>query len=109
MIKTLSLALAPVAALAAAVSPATAAGAPSGPAFRVSIPIHDLDLARPEGRAALLQRSRAIAKATCAPKAFPSQYDRESLRQCQTAFQTAVKAAVTRAAAPQGGEVLGTR
>ena len=107
MIKIVSLALAPVAALAAAVSPATAAGAPAGPAFRVAIPIHDLALARPEGRAALLQRSRDMARETCAPKPFPNQYERESLRQCQAAFQSAVKAALVRSAAA-GDEVAGT-
>ena len=109
MNKTILLALAPAAVLAVAAAPAVAADTPAGPAFRVAIPIEDLDLTRPEGRAALIQRSRAVAKATCAPKAFPTEYDKESLRLCHAAFRSAVKAAVTRAGAAGGEEVLGTR
>lgn len=108
MNKRILLALAPAAVLAAA-APAVAADTPAGPAFRVAIPIEDLDLTRPEGRAALIHRSRAVAKATCAPKAFPTEYDKESLRLCHAAFRSAVTAAVTRAGAAGGGEVLGTR
>lgn len=106
MTRIFSLALAAAAALAAATP---AAAADTGPAFRVAIPIHDLDLARPEGRAALLHRARAVAKETCAPKPFPNQYERESLRQCHTAFQNAVQAAIARPAARGGESVRGTR
>ena len=99
--------------LAATVSVAlastAAAAADSGPrpAFRVAIPTADLDLKRPEGRAALLERGRQMAEATCAPQPFPAAHERRTLQECRHAFDSAMRAAI--AAALPSREVEGTR
>lgn len=68
-----------------------------GPAFRVEIPVADLDLASEEGKKALFTRTRRIAAETCAPNAFPRHYDRDSLRACRQRFEEAASAAIARA------------
>ena len=105
MLKTTILAATMSVALAA--TPAAAADVEAGRAFRVAIPTADLDLKRPEGRAALLERSRKMAQATCAPEPFPVAYERRSLQECRHAFDSAVRAAI--AAALPSREVQGTR
>ena len=96
----ISLAFAAAAALAAAASPAAAA--PRGEAFQVSIPVGDLNLATPAGRAALARRTRALAERTCAPRPFPASYEPASLRACHAAFQAAATAALDRNAGSAG-------
>ena len=93
--------------VALASTAASAAGREAGPAFRVAIPTADLDLGRPEGRAALLERGRQLAEATCAPQPFPAAYERRSLQSCRQAFDSAVRAAI--AAALPARDVQGTR
>lgn len=94
-----------VAALPAA-APAAAAGtgdAEPARAFKVAIPIHDLDLASDEGRRALIRRSRAVAERTCAPKPHPATYQTEGVAACRAAFDQAARAAVARAGGGRGG------
>ena len=105
MLKTTILAATMSVALAS--TAAVAAGSEAGQAFRVAIPAADLDLKRPEGRAALLERGRQMAEATCAPQPFPAAYERRSLQECRHAFDSAVRAAI--AAALPSREVQGTR
>jgi UrcA family protein len=85
-----------VAALPAA-TPAAAAGPEPSRAFKVAIPIHDLDLATDEGRRALVRRSRVAAERTCAPEPHPVGYDTESVAACRAAFDQAAEAALARA------------
>ncbi len=89
----LSLAVA-AAALAGAAMPAAAA--PRGEAFRVSIPVRDIDLASDAGREALARRARALASRTCTPRPFPASYEPASLRACLQAFDAAARAAMNR-------------
>ena len=86
------------AAAASAASPAAASrtAAPSGEPFRVAIPIGDLDLASPAGRAAFAARVAALARRSCAPPAFPAAYQPESLGRCRADFRAAAEAAAER-------------
>ena len=107
MLKTTILAATVSVAFAASAAAAAGGSTETGPAFRVAIPAADLDLKRPEGRAALIERSRQMAEATCAPQPFPAVYERRSLQECRHAFDSAVRAAI--AAALPTREVQGTR
>ena len=82
-------------AIAAAVALGSAP-ADAGSAFRVTIPVGDLDLTSPAGRRALLKRSRAAARRTCSPDHYPVVYDPKSLAQCRSAFDAAADAALAR-------------
>lgn len=91
------------AAAASAAFPAAASrtAAPAGEPFRVAIPIGDLDLASPAGRAAFAARVETLARRSCAPPAFPAAYDPESLSRCRADFRAAAEAAAERRANPR--------
>lgn len=82
--------------LAAAAAPAAPAAAPAGEPFRASVPVGDLDLASPAGRAAFAARVETLATRSCAPRAFPAAYEPESLRRCRADFRAAAEAAASR-------------
>ena len=96
MTSTLLLLAAAAAASAASPAAASRAAAPAGEPFRVAIPIGDLDLASPAGRAAFAARVETLAKRSCAPRAFPAAYDPESLSRCRAEFRAAAEAAASR-------------
>ena len=84
--------------LAAAAAPAAAssAAAPVGEPFRVAIPVGDLDLASPAGRAAFAARVERLAARSCAPRPYPAVYEPESLGRCRSDFRAAAEAAASR-------------
>jgi UrcA family protein len=81
------------AALAASSAPARAA-APD-PLFRVAVPIGDLDLSVPAHRAALRERVRQVATATCARHFSPASGE-EIWSNCIGLFDDAARKALGR-------------
>jgi UrcA family protein len=63
-------------------------------AFRVAIPVADLDLHTEEGRKALLKRSRVAAQRTCAPDVWPKSHDSAEFEACRAAFERAAESAL---------------
>ena len=94
MIRTLLLLVA--AALAAPAAAGSRAGAPAGEPFRAAIPVADLDLATPAGRAAFAARVERLATRSCAPRPFPAAYEPKSLSRCRAGFRAAAAAAAER-------------
>ncbi len=88
--------------LAAAASAAAAAAArssePAGEPFRATIPVADLDLATPAGRAAFAARVERLATLSCAPRPYPAVYEAKSLSRCRSDFRAAAEAAASRLA-----------
>jgi UrcA family protein len=84
------------AASAGSAAAASRAAAAAGEPFRVAIPVGDLDLASPAGRAAFDARVETLATRACAPRPYPAAYEPRSLERCRAGFRASAEAAAER-------------
>jgi UrcA family protein len=62
--------------------------------FRVSIPLGDLDLGTPNGRAELDARIERLARITCGSGVNSSAYDQSNVAECRSNFEASARNAL---------------